>query len=197
MQCLILRPTSRTLPITLRHRRHPRAVTPHRQRLKINTIRHHAPRNARTSRRHRRRDDRARRRWRCRRTARRKSHTGRYDAPRAAAGGLIDGGNDGGAAAGLYFLVGDCRTGDYGAGFAACCGSGGARYCDAFGGGFGGGGCGGWESSGGRAIRYGCVDCNLGLFGGDGDEEEAMRRDGLLDVCLFLDWEDYSRYGKE
>lgn len=197
MQRLILRPTPRTLPITLRHRGNSRAITPHRQRLKIHTIRHHAPRNARTSRRHRRRDDRARRRWRRSRTARRHSYSCGYDTTRTAAGGLIDGGNDGWAAAGLYFLVGDCGTGDDGAGLVRVAGRGGgsAGYCDAFGGGSSGGSCGGWVC-GGWALIYGCVDCDWGFLSGDGGEEEAVRRDVLLDESLILILEDYSRYGK-
>lgn len=50
--------------------------------------------------------------------------------------------------------------------------------------------CGGW------ALGHGCVDCDLGFMGGNGGEDEAVRRDVLLDDFLILIWEEHSRYGE-
>ncbi|KFY84589.1 hypothetical protein V498_07800 [Pseudogymnoascus sp. VKM F-4517 (FW-2822)] len=107
---------------------------------------------------------------------------------------------DGGwAAAGLGFLDGDCGAGDYGAGGAGR-GSGGAGDCKAFGGGLGGGWSCGWECVGwgccGWALSYSRVDCDLGFMSGSRGEEEAVRKDVLLDDCLILVIEDHSRYDK-
>lgn len=45
-------------------------------------------------------------------------------------------------------------------------------------------------------MSYSRVDCDLGFVSGSGGEEEAVRKDVLLDDCLILVIEDHSRYDK-
>ncbi|KFY64417.1 hypothetical protein V497_01703 [Pseudogymnoascus sp. VKM F-4516 (FW-969)] len=176
MQRLILRHTPRTLPITHRRRRHPRTVTPQRQRLKVNAIRRQAPSNARASRRPRLRDDRAG--W-WRRLAAACWMDYRYGGERAAgtaALGLVDGGHGGWAAAGLC-----CRDEFDGAGEdrAGCVrvagGGGGAGYCEAWSWGAHGGECYGWHWA--SDCGWGCGDWGFAtwcLLGSGGIEEETV-----------------------
>jgi hypothetical protein len=184
MQRLILRLTPRTLPITHRRRRHPRAITPQSQRLEVNAIRHRTPRNTRTSRRPRLRDDRAGW-WRRLAAARWMDYRdGGKRAAGTAALGLVDGWYGGWTAARLRLReqldgAGEDRTG----GVRVAGGGGGARYGEAWRGRAFGGDCYGWHWA--SDCGWGGSDWGFAawcLLGGSGIQEEAV--DVLLDVCL-------------